>query len=238
VHEFSKQVKQEFDGVDLIIYPEMTLNGFSVKNPGLAECIKSLPTMKFFQDLAKSTHASHAAGMIVKGDSGRLDNRCFFIDKIGVVSEIYDNVHTFSFAGGSDSFDRGASLCSVCAEGVRFGLSICYDLRFSNLYAVYRDTCDAVLNRASWPAARKSHWLALLKAQAIENQNFLIGVNRVGIDRMGSIYDGASNIFDPLGERCRPIYEERELSVYDSDLSLERQTQEKFPFTEDRRQIL
>jgi predicted amidohydrolase len=58
-------------------------------------------------------------------------------------------MHTFSFAGESDSFDRGASLCSVYAEGVRFGLSICYDLRFSNLYAVYRDTCDVVLNIAN-----------------------------------------------------------------------------------------
>ena len=55
---------------------------------------------------------------------------------------------------------------------------------------------------------------------------------------MGSIYVGASNIFDPLGERCRPIYEERELSVYDLDLSLVRQTREKFPFIEDRRQVL
>ncbi|MDA9043204.1 amidohydrolase [Pseudomonadales bacterium] len=235
---FSKRVEQEFDGVDLIIYPEMTLTGFSVKNPSLAECTESSPTMKFFQGLAKSTHVSHAAGMIAKRESGRHYNRCFFIDKSGVVRGTYDKMHTFSFAGESDSFDRGDSLCSVYVEGVRFGLSICYDLRFSNLYASYRDTCDVVLNIANWPAARKSHWLALLKARAIENQNFMIGVNRVGIDRMGSIYKGASNIFDPLGERRRPFYEEKELSVYDLDLSLVRQTRGKFPFIKDRRQIL
>ena len=102
---------------------------------------------------------------------------------------------------------------------------------------MYRDTCDVVLNIANWPVARKSHWLALSKVLAIENQNFMNGVNRVGIDRMGSIYERASNIFDPTGERCRQIYEEGELSVYDFDLSLVRQTREKFPFIEDCRQI-
>lgn len=216
----------------------MTLTGFSVNNPSLAECIKSSPTMKFFQDLAKNTGVSHAAGMIVKRDSGRLYNRCFFIDKIGVISGTYDKMHTFSFAGESDSFDRGDSLCSVYGEGARFGLSICYELRFSNLYASYRDTCDVVLNIANWPAARKSHWLALLKARAIENQNFMIGVNRVGIDGRGSIYDETSKIFDPLGERCHPFHEETELSVYDLDIPLERQTRETFPFIKDRREIL
>jgi predicted amidohydrolase len=98
------------------------------------------------------------------------------------------------------------------------GFSICYDLRFPELYSALAKDCDVLVNIANWPKHRLQQWKALLQARAIENQAYMIGVNRVGTDANGLEYEPSSMIFDANGERLEPIATEGEIDLFELSL--------------------
>jgi len=231
----SQRITREFPGIDLIIYPEMTLTGFSVANASIAEFSEGSETIEFFKKLAANTNCAHIFGMSGKNENEIHFNQSGCVNDEGKILSVYSKMHTFSFAGESDLYSRGELPADFEIKGAQLGLSICYDLRFAELYAYYRSNCNLVINIANWPASRKEHWLTLLRARAIENQYFVVGVNRTGVDGNDIEYEQSSVIFDPLGNSVTPIDCEETVSIFDLDLNDVAKVRDRFPFINDRR---
>ncbi len=232
--EISHRVMNKYPEVDIIIYPEMTLTGFSMKNPLLPEPTNNSVSMNFFKQLSESTKCTHVFGHSVK-ENEVLFNRCSAVNHRGHKLAAYDKMHTFSFAGESNLYSRGNKVAQFEVNQVNIGLSICFDLRFPELYGCYRESCEMVINIANWPASRKEHWDTLLRARSIENQYYMIGVNRIGVDGNNIEYQYSSAVYNPLGELCAPIFKENGIDIYDLDLGMVDDIRNQFPFINDRR---
>jgi len=218
---------------ELIVFPEMTLSGFSMKT-ALAEPfnVEESPTLKFFSDVAKNFSTNLSAGFIEK-ENEKAYNTLFFIDKNGEVIAKYRKIHLFSFAKEEKFYDAGDEPVIVEIQNLRIGLSICYDLRFPELFRIYgKSRVDLIINIANWPLTRIEHYNHLLKARAIENQCFVIGVNRVGYGGK-DYYDGRSSVFDPIGNEIVCIKDEEKLIEAEIDLNLVKKVREQFPFLND-----
>lgn len=186
--------------VDLIIFPEMTLTGFSMNTASLSEDENDSKTLKDFQHLSSKYNISIVFGMIIK-DLDKAKNRAYFINHDNNSITLYDKIHPFTFANEDKYFNSGEKLSYVEYRDFKIGLSICYDLRFSKLYDLLSEKCNVIINIANWPKKRVDHWNTLLKARAIENQIFMIGVNRIGIDGNALEYVESSNVFNANGEK-------------------------------------
>ena len=146
----------------------------------------------------------------------------------------YRKIHPFSFGGEEKHFRAGSDLVTVDVEGLRISLFVCYDLRFADeFWQLARDT-DVYLVPANWPAKRRLAWTSLLQARAIENQAYVVGVNRVGHGG-GIDYVGDSRIVDPLGELLATASGGESMLLADVSAATVRRTREHFPFLQDRR---
>jgi predicted amidohydrolase len=121
---------------------------------------------------------------------------------------------------------------------MKIGLTICYDLRFPEIHSALGKQCDLIINIANWPAKRIDHWNTLLKARAIENQLFMIGVNRIGIDDKGIEYVKSSQVINPNGELLSPVLSEVELDFFDINTEFTSKFRQTFSTTQDRKSDL
>jgi omega-amidase len=185
--------------VELIVFPEMTLTGFSTHIKSIAENENDSFTIKSFKELAKQYRIAILFGMVI-ADKEKALNKSFFINSEGKILSQYSKIHPFSFAGEDKYYNPGSTLSIVNFNEHRIGLSICYDLRFPELYSALSKECDIIFNIANWPKKRVDHWNTLLKARAIENQVFIAGINRTGIDGNGLEYEESSNIYNANGK--------------------------------------
>lgn len=225
--------KASDQNVDLIVFPEMTLTGFSNNIDLTAEDFENSETVKSFSILAKEFKIGIVFGMVAK-DTNKALNKSIFVDKHGKVLGDYSKVHPFSFAGEDKYFNAGSKLSVVHFENINIGLTICYDLRFPELYSGLAKHCDLIVNIANWPSKRVDHWNTLLKARAIENQLFIAGVNRTGIDDNGLEYYESSNVFNANGESLN--FEKIDtMKVYAIKEDGTRKFKEKFNTTSDRK---
>ncbi len=231
----SEEMVRNCPGLDLIIYPEMTLTGFSVRNPNIAESEFESPTLDFFKTLAKHTNCAHIVGISVTNNYGKYFNRCFYIDQFGDVKTQYDKMHTFSHAQENLIYSKGEKPSYIKDKESIIGLSICFDLRFPELYSFYRQHCNIVICIANWPATRKAHWYSLLQARSIENQLFVIGVNRVGIDANNLEYESSSVIYGPDGNAIFESIAGNFYSIYDLNINEVNEYRKLMPFVKDRR---
>ena len=231
----SQEIVEICPDIDLIVYPEMTLTGFSVKNVSLAEPEKSSDTISFFSSLSSQLKVNHIFGVSIKNEQDECFNRSGCIDRVGKLIAQYDKMHTFSFAGENELYTRGHKPQEFVYGNAVIGLSTCFDLRFSQLYSYYRKNCNLAINIANWPGSRKEHWLSLLQSRAIENQFYMIGVNRIGVDGTGVNYAPTSVVFSPLGELLSPMLTKKEYAVYDIDLDNVKKIRSQFPFINDLR---
>lgn len=200
---------------DLVVLPEMFTTGFDVENVCCAEPFDGT-TIATLVDIASSTDKA-ITGSVAVGQQGRYCNRMFFIKPDGSV-EWYDKHHLFSYSGEDRLFDRGEERKIVEYRGMRILLEVCYDLRFP-VWSRCRGDYDMIIYVASWPASRIGAWDALLAARAIENQAYVIGVNRVGDDPTAH-YNGHSAAFDYYGNRIITApddIESVEYAVVDTD---------------------
>ena len=183
-------------GADLYVLPEMFSTGFAPHPEGVAEPADS-ETLRWMVRKAAACRAAVAGSLAVE-DGGRYYNRLCFVHPDGRV-ETYDKRHLFTYSGEDRHYTRGTRRVVVNFRGVRILLQVCYDLRFP-VWSRNRGDYDVALYVASWPVGRIEAWSALLRARAIENQCYVVGVNRIGSDPQGLIYTGDSALITPRGE--------------------------------------
>lgn len=187
---------QRCGDADLIVLPEMFTTGFSMASAAIAETAPG-PTITWMQQQARKLDAA-VTGSVAVADGEHYYNRLYWVTPDGGV-DWYDKRHLFRMAGEHEHYTAGNVRRVVAWRGLRFCLQVCYDLRFP-VFARNRDDYDALIYVANWPAQRAHAWRTLLPARAVENQAYVIGVNRVGEDGNGYPYSGDSAIFDYLGQ--------------------------------------
>lgn len=216
-------------GSDLYVLPEMFSTGFCTHPEGIAESVDS-DTLKWMKDKAAETNAAIAGSVAVTKD-GHYYNRFYFVKPDGSVTE-YDKKHLFTYGGEHHRFTAGDKRVIVEYRGIRILLEICYDLRFP-VWARNCDDYDMIIYVASWPTPRVEAWSALLIARAIENQCFVVGVNRVGSDPACE-YCGGSVIIDPYGKTMTACAKGEECeATAEIDMELLSAFREKFPVLKD-----
>lgn len=226
-------IAEHCTNTDLVVYPEMTLTGFTMESQKVKEDELSSETITFFKEQAKKYKVSIAFGVVLsKGE--KATNNLVVVSEQGVLAT-YAKIHPFSYAGEKDYYQAGDELKKVTIGGASIGLTICYDLRFPELYQAYSKDCSVILNIANWPERRVSHWRALNKARAIENQVFIIAVNRIGTDGKGLQYVSSSHIVSPYGEELKGNSLSEEVVVYDLNLEEVAQYRAEFPVKNDRK---
>ena len=216
-------------GADLYVLPEMFATGFATRPEGVAEPADS-ETLRWMVRKAAACCAAVAGSLAVE-DGGRYYNRLCFVHPDGRV-ETYDKRHLFTYSGEHRHYTHGTRRVVVTFRGVRILLQVCYDLRFP-VWSRNRGDYDVALYVASWPVGRIEAWSALLRARAIENQCYVVGVNRVGRDPVAE-YSGASVVIDPYG-RTVATCEDHHVSAAEAVLDLEHLAafRRKFPVLED-----
>ncbi len=229
--EFIKKASGK--NVDLIIFPEMTLTGFSSNINFIAEDGDNSKTINQFQKLSKFYNIAILFGLAIK-DKNKALNKSIFINKYGDILGEYSKIHPFSFSGEGKYFNAGDSLVVVNFMGHNIALTICYDLRFPELYSSLSANSDLIINIANWPSKRIDHWNALLKARAIENQIFIVGVNRIGLDGNGLKYIESSNVLNANGEKIEFIKLD-EMQIYEIDKDWTKIFKDKFNTVNDRK---
>jgi len=189
-------------GADLIIFPEMTLTGFSNNIKLIAEDYENSKTIQAFQKLSQLYDISIIFGVVLKSNqSNKALNSLIFLSNKGKILNRYTKIHPFSFANEDKFFESGNSIETVNYQNYNIGLSICYDLRFPEIFSTMSKSTDIIINIANWPKKRVKHWKALLKARAIETQNYFIGVNRTGVDGNKIKYQESSMVFNFNGDK-------------------------------------
>lgn len=187
---------QAVSGVDLYVLPEMFTTGFATSSEALVETEPSagLEWMKAF---AANRNAAVCGSLALRlGSSGECVNRMYFVTPDGKAA-VYDKRHLFGYGGEKERFSAGSRRVVVEYRGVRFLLSVCYDLRFP-VWLRNRKDYDAMIVVANWPAARRTAWDVLVRARAVENQCHVLAVNRVGTDP-SCAYDGGTMAVGPDG---------------------------------------
>lgn len=222
---------------ELIVFPEMTLTAFSMNTGATAEERLSSESVERFQELAKEFQMAIVFGVVFR-DGDKATNNALMIDSTGLIRGVYSKIHPFTFAGEDNVFNGGSEICVVKLEPLTIGLTICYDLRFPEIYSALGQHCDLIINIANWPARRIDHWNALLKARAIENQLFMLGVNRIGVDGKGLEYVKSSQVINPNGELLIPFMSEDEIEIFDIDQEFTTKFKQTFSTTQDRKPAL
>jgi omega-amidase len=216
---------------DLLIFPEMTLTGYTMNAVKFAEEIDGIGT-KYFINLSSRIKTDIFAG-IIELDNDKTFNSLVHFDSYGLIKARYRKIHPYSNAGEDKNYSAGNETVITKIDQTKIGLSICYDLRFPELYRLYvKDNIDILVTIASWPVQRIEHWKTLLKARAIENQCFMIGVNRVGKDQYGT-YNGSSAVFDPMGKEIIIGQDSEYIIEIDIDLNKVKEVRAKLPFLQD-----
>lgn len=185
----------------VVVLPEMCTTGFTMEGTRWAEPLS--PDHGASGTLAAAAREYHVwvlAGLAVRETSpARLVNAAVLFDPAGSIAAIYRKQRLFTYAGEHEVYAPGDAPVVVTIEGVRVGLFICFDLRFPELFRAVAPEIDAALLVANWPERRRVHWDVLTRARAIENQCYVVAVNRTGTGD-GVEYDGGSVAYDPWGE--------------------------------------
>jgi omega-amidase len=218
---------------DLVIFPEMTLTGFSMNISSIAEQSDRSQTVDSFKNLADKYNISIIFG-VVFNQFAKASNNAVFMNRSGEILGTYQKIHPFSFSNEDVYFESGDKILRVKFESILIGITICYDLRFPELYSALGASSDLIVNIANWPYKRIEHWETLLKARAIENQIFVAGVNRTGEDNNGNFYKKSSMLIDANGKIMAPIYSEDHLDIYDVNKMYTSETKSKFSTIQDR----
>jgi predicted amidohydrolase len=222
-------------GIDLLIFPEMTLTGFTMNSNQFAEGIQG-ESFRFFSDIASKLNCNVFAGIIEKGKT-RNFNTLIHITPNKKLVKLYRKIHPFSYSDEHKNYQAGAKPAITKIKKWHIGLSICYDLRFPELYRKYgKKKTQLIVNIANWPDTRIEHWRTLLKARAIENQCYVAGVNRVGKDPKLN-YIGFSSVFDPMGKEIISLESEERIISADLDKEYVSEVREKFPFLQDMKMV-
>ncbi|MCU6762664.1 N-carbamoyl-D-amino acid hydrolase [uncultured Roseburia sp.] len=217
------------EGARLICFPEMSFTGFSMNTVKTAE--SEMETVRKMLSISGEYRIAIAFGW-AKAAGKKAENHYTVVDGNKVLGD-YVKLHPFSYSGEDRWFQKGSDTCLLALDGFVMGLTICYDLRFPELYQELSKSADLILVPANWPAARSMHWKCLLQARAIENQCYVAGINCQG-DIGGLAYSGDSCLFLPDGQPGCGFARGEELLFCDLRDKAEK-WQQAFPVKQDRR---
>jgi omega-amidase len=227
---------------EIVILPEMFSTGFSMQPEKLAETMDG-ETVKWMKRIAAEKKIILTGSVIISdtglaAPSGQIDyyNRLIWMLPNGQYG-IYDKRHRFAYAGEDEQFSAGTKRLIASVKGWKINLLICYDLRFP-VWARQQSQSespeyDLLIYVANWPERRVYAWKTLLQARAIENQCYVVGVNRTGDDGNNIHYSGESMIIDPMGEVLYTKKEEEDIFTITIDKGHLNSVREKFPFWRD-----
>ncbi|RMG44046.1 MAG: carbon-nitrogen family hydrolase [Candidatus Dadabacteria bacterium] len=223
-------------GARLVILPEMFTTGCS--NPTGEAALHAFKTGDSFLKEASQEHGVFICGSIpvLESASDKPSNSIRLYSPEGLAGE-YAKIHLFSMDGEDREYLSGTSTLTRKIEDFSASFFICYDLRFPQIFSKVARETDIYVIPANWPANREYHWRSLLVARAIENQAFVVAVNRVGSGG-GKRYPGSSMIISPMGEVLRRGSDKEELLLCDLDVEDVRKVRAALPFLEDRREEL
>ena len=194
----------EIKDADVIVLPEVWTVGWSCENfTDSAEYLEHSETIKFLSEIAKEKNTNIIGGSFIRKDiGGTYKNSCPVIDRHGNLKAIYDKNHLYSYYGCSEGkyITAGKNPVMVNIDGINYGLTICYDIRFPEIYRVYRKSgADILINCAAWASSKPVQWEMMTKSRAIENQTFMVAVNQFGLMKNNETNLGHSRIIDYNG---------------------------------------
>lgn len=216
-------------GADLICFPEMSFTGFSMNTKKTAE--ENNETISLMQEYAQKYDLAVGFGWTKKTE-GKAENHYTVVTGEKICGD-YIKMHPFSYSGENLYFQGGSTPCILELDGLKIGLSVCYDLRFPELYQYLSEKAELILVPANWPESRSLHWKTLLQARAVETQSYIAGINCYG--NVGQLYySGDSCVIHPGGEIVCGYLEKEELQICDigNDVKAYRKS---FPVRRDRK---
>lgn len=210
---------QESYSPDLVILSELFATGWNCDiYAEVAEKFENSEIMNFLKNIAKRFKSNVIGGSFARlDDDGTIKNTCPVFNREGEVIATYDKMHLYSYLGDTENLNsvRGTTPVIAKTDIGKIGLSICYDIRFPEIYRCYAyGGADILVNVAAWPLSRKLHWETLTTARAIENQSFMIAVSQTGEIQNGIYNLGHSAVLSPLGETIAALdYQEAVLKA-------------------------
>jgi omega-amidase len=228
-----KNVLAHHHSTDLLVLPEMFNTGYIMHPEQGAEATDG-DTITKLVNMLKNSHTV-IGGSVPTMAEGRYYNTFVFVNRDGLIGQ-YSKQHLFAPAGEAERYSSGADDVVVPIKDVLVKPLVCYDLRFP--YVSYNKDAtpyDILVYSANWPVSRIQQWEKLLMARAIENQCYVIGVNRVGKDANGYEYTGHSMIVNHMGEVLMCLDESEQSASFDIDMAAMYEYRSKFPFLKDRK---
>jgi predicted amidohydrolase len=219
--------------VDMILFPEMALTGFSMNTKAIGETNNE--TKEFFKKLCLKFKIFIGFGYVEGMSNSK--NKFAILSPKGEDLVDYTKIHLFSYGTETEFYQSGNEIKHFDALGFNIVPLICYDLRFPEIFQIASKTASLITVAANWPIERRDHWITLLKARAIENQCYIAGVNRVG-EGDGLQYSGDSMIIDPQGNVISSLYMEEGIVVADISQKNVTKIRESFKLKGDRRDTL
>lgn len=219
---------------DIVVFPEMTLTGFTMNASAFAEDYETSTTIAFFQQLSFKYNVNLVFGMILNTLQMPTNNQ-IVINRLGEVVSRYEKIHPFSYSGEDCNYSKGSKIAQFNIEGVNCASTICYDLRFPELYQILSKDSYVIFNIANWPERRVADWNLLLRARALENQCYVVGVNRTGIDGKNLAYAKSSVVISPQGTDVEVNHLTDIIDEFNIDIDALEFYRTTFPVKNDRR---
>lgn len=217
----------------VVVLPELFASGFSMQTQRIAQS-KDGAVYAALQRLSHHYGVYMLAGVALQGKDSKAQNSALVFDAQGVELACYIKNRTFNYAGEGQHYEAGQQTVLFEIDGVSCSVFICYDLRFPELFRQVVPQAELVFVIANWPQSRQLHWETLLRARAIENQCYLVGVNRTGTDGNGLRYAGGSMVVDPWGEVLACADATQGWQSAEIEAARVQAIRAKFPFLSDR----
>jgi len=227
---FTQKIESIEGSTELIILPEMFATGFTMNPQAVAEGMDGT-TVNWMKTMAAANNCAITGSLVIE-EEGKYYNRLLFVLPNGEI-KTYNKRHLFTLAGEDNYYTAGTEKLIVNYKGWKICPLVCYDLRFP-VFARNVEEYDLLLYVANWPQVRTVAWDALLRARAIENLSYTIGVNRVGQDANGHNYSGHSQVLDALGSYITKPFENEGVVTVELDREALLKTRGKFAFLNDR----
>lgn len=227
---FQQKINSITEAIDLIVLPEMFTSGFTMNPSIVAETMEG-ETLSWLKEMATTKNCTITGSLVIE-EKRNFHNRMVFVFPNGEVQH-YDKRHLFTLAGEEKVYTAGTEKLIVEYKGWRICPLVCYDLRFP-VFSRNTENYDLLIYVASWPQPRINAWDILLKARAVENLSYAIGVNRVGIDNNNLEYNGHSQVVDELGNHLLSPQENDGIFIVELDKNKMHETRNRLNFLNDR----
>lgn len=239
--EKAETLVSKFSGCkpDIIIFPEVWSCGWCCRNfPSVSEDVNDSSTISFLKNIAIENKALVIGGSFIRKDAGFLKNTCPVISSKGEIIALYDKMHLFSHKGCEENryITCGDELKLLDFHGTKIGISICYDIRFPELYRAYsKKGAEVLINVAAWSNKKLEHWNIMHRARAIENQCFMLVADQTGLIENSEFNLGHSMVINPWGDIAASLQAEEDCLFYEIDTKEVNDLRKNFPLISDRR---